>query len=180
MRGHVEWLLAAAALALGAASSDAQLSRAVAARPDNCAIARPWAKPTGELLSPKTASATYQALATRWNIDTGSTSRDITTFLIRSPGMLSAMSSAAKACPPSGCACPAPPNLAQTSQIGQTLNLATSYRLDSAGTAAAVAMFVSRHTWIMSHARDSLARTEVKRAAITKVLPVRRPELEPR
>src|SRR4051794_29088520 len=103
MREGTVWLLALASLVGGAARSEAQLSRAIVARPDNCAIARPWAKATGELLSPKTASATYQALSTRWNIDTASTVREITTFLARSPEVLSAISNAANACPRTGC-----------------------------------------------------------------------------
>jgi len=147
-----------------------QLAKTVVAGPDGCAIARPWAKPGGELLSPKTASATYQALEQRASVDSTATLRDVSGLLARNPNLLGAMSSAAQSCPKSGCACPKLPSLAQTAQMGQALNLASSYRYDSAGTAAGTAVFLSRHLWLVTRLRDSLARsgTAAQRNSLTK------------
>jgi len=163
-------LLATAGVFGIASPSHAQLAQTMSTKPDYCAIARPWARPSGELLSPKTASATYHALASRWVIDTSSTLREITRFLASNPTLLASLSNAAQSCPKSGCVCPALPNLAQTTQMGQLLNLSASYRSDADGTAGAMAVFLSRHTWVVAHARDSLARfgSKTQRAALMK------------
>jgi len=48
--------------------------------------------------------------------------------------------------------------------------LASSYRYDSAGTAAGTAVFLSRHLWLVTRLRDSLARsgTAAQRNSLTK------------
>lgn len=165
------WLVGSvAAWVVHADGAHGQLAKKTSARVDNCAIARPWANPGGELLSPKTASATYHALSTHWSIDSAATIRDLTSFLTRTPDLLGAIASAAQACPKTGCVCPRLPNLAQTSQMAQTFNLVTSYRLDPAGTSAATAVFLSQHLWLMARLRDSLARrgTKAQRSAIAR------------
>ncbi|MGH7616248.1 MAG: hypothetical protein ACREPM_03390 [Gemmatimonadaceae bacterium] len=129
---------------------------------DSCTVIRPWSSAAGDILGPKTASAAYASLETKWAIDSNAARREVTALLSHQPGLAGTLAGAASSCPGKGCVCPVPPKLPQTSQIGESVGLETGYRIDPQGTSAATALFLSKHDWLLRHVYDSLSKVSNK------------------
>jgi hypothetical protein len=122
-----------------------------------------WTLPSGAIQSPRTASAVFQTLETRWAVDSVAARREITALLADQPALAHALANGVARCPPEGCSCPTPPKIAQTAQTAYSVPLEVSYRVDATGTSVAVALFLSRHYRLLIYLSDSLSRSPGRR-----------------
>jgi len=154
------WLLAATLVGLASAMSRTAPGQQPSVQ--TCPLVQPWTR-SGVILSPRTVSAVFQTLESKWAVDSLGVRRELETFLARRPNLSSTLRSAASRCPQGGCRCPTPPRIAQTAQSVYSVPLDVSYRVDSTGTSAATALFLSRHGQFLRGLYASRTRAAITR-----------------